>query len=219
LCVFDIDRTLTGKQGDMASCPEDAIQPGISDWAYGGGTLTLSQLALNLAGTFCHGCHLATISAGSAAGEGSDERARLYEKLSEGGDLPVSVWNAGGCTVQDSPLVTGCADGNKQNAIPGIQQWYKSNSGANIADSDVYFFDDRSMNVAPFKNLPYNARQISCETRDLSGSIGLCGARLSEVQRVAGVHLCSGAAGDVSVIEVADGHYVNTTSTWNSLII
>lgn len=220
LCVFDIDRTLTGKQEAVGQCPGDVIQPGIHDSAYSGGTLTLSELAMSLAGTFCHECHLATISAGNAEGPGSPERQRLHEKLSAGGLLPTIEWNTGGCNVQGSPLVTGCADGHKQNAVPGIQQWYNNAHGVSIADQDVYFFDDRAVNVRSFLNTAYNARQISCATRDLGGAIGLCGARLSEVLKTPGVYFCGGdSTDDAALREFADGRYMNATDVSNPMIV
>ena len=50
LCVFDVDRTLTGKQGlaDGTQCAGNKIVDGVWDSAYGGGTLTLSQAAQGL---------------------------------------------------------------------------------------------------------------------------------------------------------------------------
>eukprot|EP00972_Heterocapsa_arctica_P073898 10909204-Heterocapsa_arctica.AAC.1 len=43
LCVFDVDRTLTGKQhAGSGECPRNQEVPEISDDAYGGGTLHLS---------------------------------------------------------------------------------------------------------------------------------------------------------------------------------
>lgn len=180
----------------------------------------LAELTQSLAGTFCHDCYLGTISAGDASGSGSPERARLYEKLSAGGDLPTSAWNPGGCANQGSPLVTGCADTIKQTAIPGIIQWYKDNEGAQIADSDVYFFDDRSININPFMGLSYNARQISCSGRDLDGAIGLCGATLSEIQKVSGVYLCNGLkVDDTNLLEVKEGHYRNATHSISSVMV
>merc|ERR1712232_1253321 len=88
--------------------------------------------------------------------------------------------------------------GGKQTAIPGIKQWYESKENVSIADSDIYFFDDRSINIKPFRGLPYNARQISCDTRDpsLGNAVGLCGARLSEIKKAPGVFLCNGTTHD-----------------------
>ena len=46
LCLFDVDRTLTGQQGLLApSCPLNQLQGGVKDSAYGGGNLTLSEAA------------------------------------------------------------------------------------------------------------------------------------------------------------------------------
>lgn len=169
------------------------VQQNVYDTAYGGGTLTLSELTQAVANTFCSACHLGTISAGDASGGGSQERAVLHDHLYAGDStktLP-EEWSAPGCSVT-SPLVTSCSDGQKQTAVPGIIRWYAENKGAQIADSDVHFFDDRADNVQPFFNLNYNARQISCATRD--GQIGHCGAALSEIVDTKGVALCGGGA-------------------------
>ena len=50
ICVFDVDRTLTGKQGlaEGSKCPDNKMVDGVWDSAYGGGTLTLSPAAQNL---------------------------------------------------------------------------------------------------------------------------------------------------------------------------
>ena len=53
LCIFDVDRTLTARQGYAPQCPGTQQQDGVPDSAYEGGTLVLSQLALNLGATFC----------------------------------------------------------------------------------------------------------------------------------------------------------------------
>jgi len=63
LCIFDVDRTLTGRQGDTHSCPGNRVVHGSYDDAYGGGSLTLSQLGQNLWHTFCGGCHVRAITA------------------------------------------------------------------------------------------------------------------------------------------------------------
>jgi len=198
LCIFDIDRTLTGKQGDTSKCPANSVQRGVYDSAYDRGDLTLSELTQKVAGTFCSACHLGTISAGDASGDGSAERAVLHDSLAVAdSDLP-SEWSKPGCSVT-SPLVTSCDDGQKQNAVPGIIDWYRQNEGAQIADSDVHFFDDRSENIEPFRATGYNARQISCATRDRGGSVGYCGAVLSEITADPGVAVC----GEVRVADDA----------------
>ena len=45
LCVFDIDRTLTGQQGAGSRCPLNKEIPDVWDSAYGGGRLSLSAAA------------------------------------------------------------------------------------------------------------------------------------------------------------------------------
>jgi len=62
LCIFDIDRTLTGKQGDTGRCPGNRVTDGW-DGAYGGGELTLSKLGQQIGSTFCGQCRLAAITA------------------------------------------------------------------------------------------------------------------------------------------------------------
>ena len=68
LCIFDIDRTLTGKQGDLTSptCDKNKLENSIWDTAYGGGWLTLSEAAQTLPETFCNSCYLGVVSAGDA---------------------------------------------------------------------------------------------------------------------------------------------------------
>lgn len=192
LCIFDIDRTLTGRQGDTSACPANSIQSNVKDWAYDGGELTLSELAQAVEGTFCSACHLGVISAGDASGDGSAERGILHDRLAVADASLPDDWAAPGCD-GTTPLVTKCGDGQKQNAVPGIIRWYEQNMGAQIVDSDVHFFDDRSDNIEPFRNLKYNARQISCATRDRGDSIGYCGAQLSEIVATPGVATCRDA--------------------------
>ena len=82
LCVFDIDRTLTGKQGTGGSeCPADTEIWGIWDAAYSGGWLTLSEAGANLKETFCSKCYMGIVSHGIASGRNSQERTYLVESL------------------------------------------------------------------------------------------------------------------------------------------
>ncbi|CAK9052268.1 Hypothetical protein SCF082_LOCUS28617 [Durusdinium trenchii] len=63
LCIFDVDRTLTGKQGDTRRCPANKVVGGYDD-AYGGGEVTLSHLGQYVWGTWCgQECHIRGISA------------------------------------------------------------------------------------------------------------------------------------------------------------
>ena len=82
LCVFDIDRTLTGKQGTASNeCPADKEIPGIWDTAYRGGWLTISQAGQNLQNTFCGKCYMGIVSHGVASGPNSRERTYLLENV------------------------------------------------------------------------------------------------------------------------------------------
>ena len=83
LCIFDIDRTLTGKQGDLTSptCDKNKLENSIWDTAYGGGWLTLSEAAQTLPETFCNSCYLGVVSAGDAGGHTSPERPFLLENV------------------------------------------------------------------------------------------------------------------------------------------
>eukprot|EP00913_Durusdinium_trenchii_P011734 g11020.t1 len=76
-------------------------------------------------------------------------------------------------------LVTGCADGSKQEAAKGMISWL-STKGINIQLSHVWHFDDRATNVKPFAGTGMNAREVSCATRDKSIGIGVCGAATQE---------------------------------------
>lgn len=193
LCVFDMDRTLTGKQGALDQCPGD-VGTSIPDRAYEGGTLTLSDAEQHLANTFCGKCYMGTVSAGDGGGDGSAEQTELRNHLSIGmGELPRQYHY--GCSSVASPLVVTCTDGQKQIAVAGIQAWHAANLGVAIADEDIYMFDDRVSNIEPFKYTNYNARQISCATRDPlhNNEIGLCGAAVGEIVADKGVYLCGDA--------------------------
>jgi len=81
LCVFDVDRTLTGKQGQALRCPGNEEQAGTTDGAYAGGTLVLSRLATGVQNTFCRDCYRSIVSSGFLTGEGSVERSRILGLL------------------------------------------------------------------------------------------------------------------------------------------
>ena len=184
LCVFDIYRTLTGRQSDLNTCPGNQVVQGVWDTAYGGGWLTLSQAAQTLDQTFCNRCYLGIVSHGTASGDGSAERSYLLDNVLvsrpfsrlAASNPQATYWSASGEVV--SPLVLGWPDGLKQNAVGGIVDWY-AKLGINIPAAKVYFFGDRTENIPPFQGTGYNAREISCQSRDYSignGIVGLCGA-------------------------------------------
>ena len=124
------------------------------------------------------------VSHGIASGDGSAERSYLIDHVlisQPFQDLAASnsqakVWSANGQVV--SPLVLAWPDGLKQDAVGGIVAWY-AQLGINIPARKVYFFGDNTGNIPPFQGSGYNAREISCQSRDYSvgnGIIGLCGA-------------------------------------------
>lgn len=199
LCVFDIDRTLTQKQGSLQLCPQGMPVPGVVDTAYGGGVLTLSQLAAaGIGQTFCGSCYLGICSHGDASGGGSAERQVIaYQVLANSLQLSLRNIAVGALTWSDgdsvhSPLVVRQGDGQKPMAVEGILGWYSS-QGVSIPRSSVYFFDDKEVNVASFRGTGMNARQVSCMSRDRSidhGEVGLCGAHTQEVVALPGVHTC-----------------------------
>lgn len=198
LCVFDIDRTLTGKQGELNTCPANKEVQGVWDAAYGGGWLVLSEAAQSLDKTFCKSCYLGIVSHGIASGDGSAERSYLIDNVLisqpfkdlAASNSQVKVWSANGQVV--SPLVLAWPDGLKQDAVGGIVAWY-AQLGINIPAEKVYFFGDNTGNIPPFQGSGYNAREISCQSRDYSvgnGIIGLCGATRAEIKKWRGVKLC-----------------------------
>eukprot|EP00927_Polykrikos_kofoidii_P027289 TRINITY_DN24068_c0_g1_i1.p1 TRINITY_DN24068_c0_g1~~TRINITY_DN24068_c0_g1_i1.p1 ORF type:complete len:493 (+),score=73.28 TRINITY_DN24068_c0_g1_i1:106-1479(+) len=202
LCVFDIDRTLTGKQDEVDSCPRNRIMPGVHDNGYGSGNLTLSELAsVGINTTFCGGCYLGICSAGNANGDGSEERKVLLEQVlrsSPFDELKKRVPSASRWSWSSkvaSPLVLGSPNRLKQHSVEEIRRWY-SDQGICISSTNVHFFDDRSENLGPFQEMNFNAREISCGSRDPvlyggSGMVGFCGAKPEEIARERGIFNCA----------------------------
>ena len=191
LCIFDLDRTLTGAQDNTTACPNNEVFPGIYDPAYSApepSDLTLSELGQDGGGSgYCGGCNLGVVSAGYAGGSDSDERAQLLIQLNASQRLGGGFMDHCLSPVT-SPLVMGCPDERKQETVADVVAWY-GDQGVAIAPGDVWFFDDRDENVAPFEGTGFNARQASCGLRD--GDRGLCGATLAEVANLApGIVLC-----------------------------
>lgn len=211
LCVFDFDRTLTGRQGDKKNCPANEVIAAIHDDAYGGGPLTLSSLATDLHKTFCKKCFLGVVSHGDAGGAHSQMRQRLLVMLNMDKaqnvrvpDLWSSPPNKQGAVT--APLVLKAADVDKHKIVHGIRDWYFKNRHVSFAASQTWFFDDKTSNIEEFKGSGYNAIQVSCKSRDHSGKhtgeIGYCGGTQSEASGSHGVHLCSkeGAADSTVVV-------------------
>jgi len=220
LCTFDIDRTLTGsqKRGVAPPCSHNKVIAGINDTAYpdkeGSRCLSLSEVGISLDGTPCEKCYVGVVSAGGADvdkfGPNNAMRKELVKRLNGPGRLLSTQWSGPqatkkqygkNCTEEDaqSQMVVGCNDGTKQWAVAGILTWLHKEHGVDILPGDVWHFDDRSNNIEPFRGSGFNARQISCETRDdaswtppshRDGAIGLCGATKAEIRKEPGVVLC-----------------------------
>jgi len=200
LCVFDVDRTLTGKQGWRGKCPQNYEVAGSKDTAYGQGTLLLSEFAQNMDKTFCGQCYHGIVTAGQASGPGSDERAEILRRLG-GTKHTRSDWWQDVAFNPDaevrSSLVLQAKDGMKQEAVKSMLRWWKSDQHIDFKPEDVHFFDDVRANVQPFEGTGFNARQISCGVRGViewggmfEGQVGGCGATASEVVADKGVKLC-----------------------------
>lgn len=74
--------------------------------------------------------------------------------------------------------------------MKGVIDWINHKENVKIAPEDVWHFDDRADNVAPFQHTRMNARQISCDSPDHNGIIGYCGAKKSEIVAEKGVKFC-----------------------------
>jgi len=208
LCVFDVDRTLTASQN--SDCPDAVEKPGVVDPAYGGGTLKLSQLAVNMGKTFCARCYHAVVTRGDAGGDagGHDSKERVilfndvlgpvnYTKSNKWG-----MWKQGPDGPSQDPnwhatssLVFFTNDGSKHQAVKSIvEEFFLGSHNILISDYNVHFFDDREDNVKPFEKTSYNAHQVSCAARDPDiNNVGKCGGVVSEIIESPGgvMTLCS----------------------------
>jgi len=208
LCIFDIDRTLTGKQDAGITCPSNLDQTGVVDTAYSGGTLSISELAQKLSHTFCTGCFGGIISSGPASGAGSDERRVVVDLLRDAvlrgipresevawSDHP-TIRGLGPAGSRNTAFYVNVPEGTKQDVVPKIVAFHKGHFWVNIPDEQVYMFDDKRGNVEPFEQTAYNAVQVSCTTRDGHPVMGrgLCGGTLEEAKALTGVHLCETAS-------------------------
>lgn len=186
--------------GNNAPCSKNTVKPGIQDPAYAHGNLALSELGENVEKSSCGQCYIGVISAGGPSGA---EKSELFNHLTTNGKMPagttsLQAWSrCEGATPKaaSGPFFTSCPDGQKQKTVPFIKQWYQSKN-IEVDDDEVYFFDDRVSNVHPFNSeKPYNAKQVSCATRDTKiqgGAVGLCGATMSEITLAKGMKTCAG---------------------------
>lgn len=207
LAIFDVDRTLTGLQGSGTgahgdgTCPSD-VTTRIEDKAYGGGDLTLSDLARNIAKTHAgQNCYLGIISHGDATSDA--ERAQIAKLLSSDGGGTGKMQKAADLTWahatanKPAPFILSTPSAtDKYLYVHLIQKYYESIGGSKIADKNVWFFDDIGANVVTWKNSgkAYNAQQISCKSRDATQKdLGKCGATVAELgKHKLGCNLCSG---------------------------
>eukprot|EP00931_Biecheleriopsis_adriatica_P063117 TRINITY_DN38184_c0_g1_i1.p1 TRINITY_DN38184_c0_g1~~TRINITY_DN38184_c0_g1_i1.p1 ORF type:complete len:299 (-),score=58.17 TRINITY_DN38184_c0_g1_i1:168-1064(-) len=202
LCAFDVDRTLTGYQGILGpKCPGNKVMPGVKDYAYlyatppGYGNLTLSRLAQHLNTTFCNRCFIGLATAGGASLDG--EKAVLLDVIKKAVWLRAAkilpkTWLTPENDAQDQdeappPLMSWCPDKKKHLCTQRIVDWYAERD-ITFDKSDVYFFDDKAENVLAFEGSGFNAKQVSCASRD--GDKGYCGGQPDEVKMMKGVHAC-----------------------------
>jgi len=172
----------------------------IKDPAYGGGLFTLSQGALNMKTTFCKECYVGVISKGDAGGDESEMRDKAVMYLNAYKEEHLRVDNSW-CVPkgQDvatvtSPLVISVPTGHKHRVANAIRDWYLNwPNGILIPAANTHFFDDIAANVKEFEGHGYNARQISCKSRDnhYNNTIGDCGLLPEEVVPTSGIHYCS----------------------------
>mmetsp|Transcript_45166 Transcript_45166/g.96871 ORF Transcript_45166/g.96871 Transcript_45166/m.96871 type:complete len:320 (-) Transcript_45166:445-1404(-) len=196
LCVFDIDRTLTGRQGNTQRCPQNRPTD-MWDSAYGGGHATLSALSnAGIRTTFCDGCVLGICSAGHGSGSSSPWNNYLLNEVMRGAvhdtfmlknPIGFKQWSQGTNVI--SPFVLGQSNRQKQDAVELVRKWYEQ-QGLQIPPQEVYFFGDRTENIAPFHYRGLNSREVSCGTRDQQGRIGYCGASPAEIVKARGNYLC-----------------------------
>eukprot|EP00443_Scrippsiella_acuminata_P024140 CAMPEP_0115355240 /NCGR_PEP_ID=MMETSP0270-20121206/99004_1 /TAXON_ID=71861 /ORGANISM="Scrippsiella trochoidea, Strain CCMP3099" /LENGTH=227 /DNA_ID=CAMNT_0002777607 /DNA_START=72 /DNA_END=751 /DNA_ORIENTATION=- len=159
LCLFDIDRTLTGKQSVASpTCPQNSVQHNVYDSAYGRGDLTLSGLGQHVGSTACARCKLGIVSHGTAGG--NSMKAKIRSLIQGSGYIP-NRWSYPNNI--DSPLVLGCS--YKPSCVRGVVDWY-NRQGSGISPNQVYMFDDIKDNVESFHGTGFNAHQVSCSSRD-----------------------------------------------------
>lgn len=198
LCVFDIDRTLTGKQGDSGSCPKNKVLNGLWDSAYGGGPATLSELSVvGIKATACGDCYLGICSAGIGSGEKSSWNKYILDHIMRSipqdslvdKDPTIKRWSYG--TAVHSPYVLAQPNRKKHHAVKKIREWY-AQRGICIPMASVYFYGDHTENIPPFREYGFNSKEISCASRDrsLGSRTGYCGAQPQEIQRVHGNRAC-----------------------------
>lgn len=208
LCIFDIDRTLTAKQGSAGRCP-GTRELDLLDKAYGRGNVTLSPLSVSgIRSTFCKECYLGIISSGEGSGVNSawnhyilDTIMRTEPQDNLSARFPdIKDWSWGTMVQSDlhlrSPFVLGQQPLQKYLAAEEIRSWYERTFNFTIQRTAVHFFDDRPDTISLFANGSISAREVSCASRmedyweDIT--IGVCGAAREDIVNGTGAVLCDG---------------------------
>jgi hypothetical protein len=213
LCIFDMDRTLTGQQGSGGqgsgnnACPHDRSFHNIKDTAYKtSGALTASELALHLAQTWC-GKHalLGIISAGHHVMDAQNAIGWYISGNNSNSKMPWAqhLFWADAKAKKAAPMIFNSEATGKYKHVHLIIDYYET-KGVTIKPENMYYFDDISVNVKSWKGRGFGgAFQLSCATRATDPSsgkkyeIGRCGGTSDEVKKYAnkkGCHLCHGAA-------------------------
>jgi hypothetical protein len=224
LCVFDVERTLTGKQEELDKCPANyQAKPAVTDTSYTGAAyqspkgrdLTLSEVGIKIHETFCKDCYVGLVASTHVMEK--DVRGKLEDHLN---DKQLNLGKTKWLTTTDNcmdfanlvddtnqnvpdvsnakmyPAIVGVSDGMKEQCVKVLVDYFRQTGmghafNPDLADEEVYFFDDKTENVQPFKNTFYNAHQVSCGDRDEDNSaIGLCGAKTKEIVNTKGVTTC-----------------------------
>jgi hypothetical protein len=166
---------------------------GVTDLAYGEsnlGDLTLSAAAQHIDDTFCAACYRGICSSGVPSGKNDKEREVLLKAIGGYNASLSSSWSDAQIEV-NSALALNAQHGAKEKTVRKIVDWFASKH-VMIPDEQVYFFDDDASNILPFEKTGFNARHVSCDTRDSQrgSSVGYCGATLAEITRTSGVTVC-----------------------------
>ena len=211
LCVFDVDRTLTGKQcpnhhhaettecAFSRACRDNSMYEGVVDDAYDGGVLMISSFLKRLEVSFCaKECMIGALCSTTPSSEKARQIWQHMRLAPKGGgflpDTSAGAWNdaASAHRGRSAPFLMQVPESNKHSYIPGIERYYFEAHGLSFQKHRVFFFDDESSSVGSFVGTGYNARQVACSMRDqghdrepavgaLGSGIGLCGATPDEI--------------------------------------
>merc|ERR1719254_191718 len=149
----------------------------------------ISQLLNNWQSTKCaRKCYVGIVSHGDANHGGSRMRQflidNLYRKATHHIHGAGQHWFKHGTGAGRAPFWTGVPEGQKQHAIRKVLDWYKHDHGVNIADNQVFFFDDKRNNVEGVAK-DFSAKLVSEHSRQEGDGPGddrgKCGGTVAEV--------------------------------------